>query len=190
MIALCLALVLDVSASVSLEAFELQRDATAAALETPDVARAARDGLSVSVVMFGSYARRVVEPGRDPLAVAASLRQAGRMGGGATNVAAGIQAGLDAVLSQDCERRVVDVSGDGQHNSGPQDEVAEAVAAAVAAEVQINALPIVTPAEPGVAEWFREHVAEPTSGFVLPATWADFTRAIRRKIASEVASAR
>ena len=188
MIALCLALVLDVSGSISPAHYELQRDATAAALETQDVARAARDGLSVSVVYFGTTARVVVPPGRDPRAVAAALRRIPHTPGGQTDVAAGIQAGLDVVLAQDCERRVVDVSGDGAHNSGPLSEVRDAVEAAAAADVQINALPIVTLSEPNVAAWFEEHVTNPTQGFTMPAGWLDFTVAIRRKIASEVAS--
>jgi Ca-activated chloride channel homolog len=190
MIALCLALVLDVSRSVSDPHYELQRDATAAALETPDVVRAARDGLSTVVVMFETDARIVVPPGRDPRAVAAALRLVARPASGWTNVAAGIQTALDVLLAQDCERRVIDVSGDGSHNSGPVEQVRDAVEAASAADVQINALPIVTAGEPNISAWFEENVAGPTGGFVMPAGWIDFARAIRRKIASEVANAR
>lgn len=190
MIALCLALVLDVSGSISPAHYELQRDATAAALETPDVARAALDGLSVSVVMFGSYARVVVPPALDPRYVARTLRLTEQPISGATNVAAGLQAGMDVLLAQDCERRVLDVSGDGSHNSGPVSEVRGSVQQAAAADVQINALPIVTQAEPNVAAWFEREVTEPTGGFVMAAGWLDFTRAIRAKIASEVADAR
>jgi Ca-activated chloride channel homolog len=187
MIALCLALVLDVSGSISAQHYDLQRDATAAALETPDVVRAARDGISVTAIMFGSVARVVVPPGRAPAAVAAALRAVPRPMDGATNIAAGIQTALDVLLAQDCERRVIDVSGDGSHNSGPIEQVRDAVEAASAADVQINALPIVTMAEPNVAAWFEEHITQPTGGFTMAAGWLDFTRAIRRKISAEVA---
>jgi Ca-activated chloride channel family protein len=188
MIALCLALVLDVSGSITPENYVLQRDATAAALETPDVARAARDGMTVSVIYFETDATVVVAPQRNPVQAASALRAIERPSGMFTSVAAGIQAALDVVLAQDCERRVIDVSGDGKHNSGPLAEVTAQVERAADAEVQINALPIITRPEDNLAEWFDEHVARPTGGFVLAASWGEFTRAIRRKIASEVAS--
>lgn len=72
--------------------------------------------------------------------------------------------------------------------AGEAGDLAGAVAAAVAAGVEINALPILTPMEPGIADWFREHVAGPAGGFVIEATPEAFGRAIRAKLALEVAA--
>lgn len=186
--AVCLALALDVSGSVSPDHWRLQRDATADALEQPAVMRAARDGLTSLVVMFGQRAVIVVPPQLDPRATAEALRQVQPGESGSTNVAAAIVTATRALLALDCERRVLDISGDGRHNAGPMDALHSAVADAVAAGVEINALPIVTAQEPDVAEWFAEHVTEPAGGFIVSADWQGFTRAIVRKISLEISA--
>lgn len=186
--AVCLALALDVSGSVSPENFRLQRDATADALEQPAVLRAARDGLHSLVIMFGNRAFVVVPPQHDPRATASALRQVQPGESGSTNVAGAIRVASRALLAMDCERRVIDVSGDGRHNAGPMQELHDAVADAIAAGVEINALPIITSHEPDIAEWFAEHVTGPAGGFVVAADWGGFARAIVRKISMEVAS--
>jgi hypothetical protein len=138
--------------------------------------------------MFGNRAHIVVPPQQDPRATAAALRQVQPGESGSTNVAAAIAISTRALLALDCERRVIDVSGDGAHNSGGMHELHTAVADAVAAGVEINALPIVTAQEPGVAEWFAEHVTGPSGGFIVAADWTGFARAIVRKISMEVAA--
>lgn len=184
----CLALAIDVSGSVSDAHFVLQRDATAEALEQPVVRRAMRDGLSVAVLLFGERARVVVPPAASPDAAAAALRGVERSFGGGTNIAAAVRLGVEVLAAQPCEARVLDVSGDGRHNTGPLDELAQAVGAAAEAGVQINVLPVVTRAEPDIAEWMTDHLARPTGGFVVAAEWGGFARAIRHKLAAEVAA--
>lgn len=184
--ALCLALVMDVSGSVNAFNWSLQRDATAAALEQPAVQRAARDGLTVTVVTFATGASVVVPPS-PPHYAAAMLREAQRdADAGWTNVTAGIRVGTDALLAQDCERRVLDISGDGEQNI-PGDVRAE-VARAVEAGVEINALPIAPSPEAGLVAWFRETITDPAGGFVIVADEVGFARAIARKISMEVAA--
>lgn len=186
--AVCLALAIDVSGSISTPHYALQRDATAAALEQPAVARAARDGLPVAVVMFGSRAAIVVPP-VEPRAAATALRAVERPDlGPATNVADAIALSVRTLLPLPCERRVVDVSGDGSHNASSIAALHEAVALAAAHDVQINTLPIVTLQEPNIAAWFEAEVARPTGGFSMPAGWVDFSRAVRAKLAAEVAA--
>ena len=189
MIAICLALVIDISWSVSPENYRLQTEATAAALETPQVAHAAELGLSTAVIFFADDATVVVPPTRDPRAAAAALRATERPGGASTNVADGVRLGVETVLQQDCGRRVVDVSGDGPDNTGPLRRVTEVAQAAANAEVFINALPIILDGQNqgDLETWYRENLTDPTGGFTLPATWESFPAAIRRKIASEIA---
>lgn len=187
-------LLVDVSGSVSDADFALQRDATAAAIESPAVIAAARRGVALSALMWGAGQHhvmpwRLLRGGADARAAAQDLRAASRPERGMTDMASAIRAGLAEFRHAPCPqgRRVIDISGDGQH-SGSMATLAGAVAEAAVVGVQINALPIVTPMEPDVAEWFREHVAAPTGGFVMPADWRGFGRAIRAKLATEVSS--
>lgn len=189
--ALALALLLDVSGSVGAADYELQRDATSGAMTSQAVIHAARDGLHATAIMWGSgqhvVAYGMLRTAGHAAAFAATLSNADRPEAGMTDVAGAIRAGARAVLAQDCERRVLDISGDGSH-SGDPDDVADAVREAVEAGVEINVLPIITEHEPKIAEWYRENVAEPAGGFVMPATWEGFARAIRAKLAMEIAA--
>lgn len=186
--AVCLILALDVSGSVSAEHYDLQRDATAAALESEAVLHAARAGLHVAAIMWGSDAHVVVDWQTDPRQAAARLRTVARPESGQTDMVGGMRRAVEMLAARDCERRVLDVSGDGRHNASPTRDVAEVVAEAVAAGVEINALPILTTSEPDLAEWFKEHVTGPAGGFVIQADWAGFGRAIKAKLALEVAA--
>ncbi|MDP3417871.1 DUF1194 domain-containing protein [Falsiroseomonas sp.] len=191
---IALVLALDVSGSVTTETYALQRDGTAAALESPAVARSAAHGLALSVVMWGSGQHnvlpwRVLTSAADAQAAAADLRRVQRPEAGMTNVAAALRAGIDEFRAQPCTpvRRIIDISGDGRH-SGAVDEVAGAVADARAYGIEVNALPVVTDQEPGVADWYRQHVTGPAGGFTIPADWAGFSLAIRAKLAMEIAA--
>jgi Ca-activated chloride channel family protein len=186
--ALCLALVLDASQSVDADEWRLQVSATAEAIRQPAVARAAQDGLVLTAVVFASEAVVAVPPTADHRAFAAALEGAGRAPGIWTNVAAAVSLATEMLLGQECERRVMDVSGDGEHNYGPS-AVSEAVETAQAADIVINVLPIVDAEDRrDVTAWFRDNLAAPTGGFTIPAEWSGFARAIRAKLAMEVAS--
>lgn len=186
--AVALLLAMDVSGSVSEPHFRLQRDATAAALTSPPVLRAAEHGLHSGVMLWGTRQHLVVPFGPDPRAVASALAAVQRPEAGGTDMAGAIAAGTRALLAEACERRVLDVSGDGRHNASPTADLEAAVAAAAAAGIEINALPIVTADEPEIGAWFREHVTGPAGGFVIEATPEGFARAIRAKLALEVAA--
>lgn len=189
-----LVLLLDVSGSVSAEHFDLQRDGTADALESPAVLHAARGGLAVSILMWGTDQHhilpwRILHGPADARAAAQALRDAARPESGQTDMAAAIRAGLAEFRHAPCgaTQRVIDISGDGPH-SGLSFTLDGAVAEAAAAGVRINALPIETQREPDIADWFRSHVDGPTGGFVIAADWPGFARAIRAKLIAEVAS--
>ena len=185
--AIALLLAIDVSGSISGESYALQRDATAAALRSPPVMRAAEDGLRTAVMMWGTGQHLVVPFDDRPAATAARLEAVARPEHGQTDVAMAIREGVALLAAEPCERRILDISGDGAANAGPPSDLVEAVAGAVAAGVEVNALPIVTALDPGVADWYREHVTGPAGGFAIEATPEGFARAIRAKLALEIA---
>ena len=85
-------------------------------------------------------------------------------------------------------RRVIDISGDGPNNHGRL--VTLARDEAVAAGITINGLPIVNdrPPMPDLDLYYRDCVIGGRSAFMVVAdTFADFARAIRRKLILEIA---
>ncbi len=186
--AVALLLAMDVSGSVSAQHYAMQRDATAEALRSPPVLRAARDGLRTAAMMWGSQQHLAVAFSDDPIVTADRLTAVARPEAGSTDVAGAIRAATLALLAEPCERRVLDLSGDGPHNAGPVEDLDEAVAEAVAAGIEINALPIVTSLEPGVGDWYRARITGPAGGFVIEAAPESFARAIRAKLAMEITS--
>lgn len=191
--AVALVLLMDVSGSVSAPHYDLQRDATAAALRDPRVVQAVLGNapMALTVIEFGS-AQHVVLPWHMIRADADLARAAGAMAGatrresGATHVGDALAAALHALDEAPCaaERAVIDVSGDGASNGGIP--LAGPVAEAAERGVVINALPIVTEAEPDIAAWFRTHAITP-GGRVFAATWDGFAHAIRAKLVVDVA---
>jgi hypothetical protein len=192
--ALALVLLMDVSGSVSLAHYDLQRQATAAALREAPVIRAAAAQLplAIAVAEFGTVPRVIVPwhvlSGAEDLGrVADAIGAAPPGGGGGTHVGDALvlaEALLDAVPCA-AEREVIDISGDGASNGGA--DPAPVVARLAARGTVVNGLPIVTEAEPDVAEWYRAHLITP-GGRVFPAgSWADFARAIRAKLVQDIA---
>lgn len=193
--AVALLLLVDVSGSVSPENHRLQREGIAAALRAPATARVvAHDApIAVSLVEWDS-AQAVVLPWRvlaDEAALldaAAAVEAAPRAGGyGATHLGDAVGFAVAHLSEAPCaaERLVLDVSGDGPSNGGRATSGARAQAEA--AGITINGLPIVTPAEPELAAYYRAEVAT-ADGFVIVADgFADVARAMRRKILFEVA---
>jgi hypothetical protein len=96
--------------------------------------------------------------------------------------------GRGGAPSRRADRRDDALSGDGPNN-GPvstpiaRDEV-------VARGIRINGLPIVTPAEPDLADWYRANVVGGAGAFLETANgFEDFARAMRRKFQLEIAGA-
>jgi Mg-chelatase subunit ChlD len=184
----------DVSGSVNAERFELQRAGIAAIFDDAAIAPILGDGLAV-LLMEWSDGHAVVVPWtilRDPAAARAlahRVRSAPRPPGYSTELSLALLAAADLLAACPCQAasRVIDVSGDGPNN-GPistplaRDEV-------VARGIRINGLPIVTPAEPDLAEWYRANVIGGDGAFLEVANgFEDFARAMRRKFLLEVAA--
>ena len=187
----------DVSLSVDTGRYELQRDGTAAAIASPDFARAATIGpngaIAVTVMEFSDPDRQIpvvtwtrVASVADARALADTVRHVHRSSSGLTGIA-------NALLTADelfdespwpAVRRVVDVSGDGMSNIGPPiDEVRDKL---VADGITINGLPILTE-EPWLETYYTLYLIGGPGAFVIVAKDLDsFADAMRRKLVAEV----
>jgi hypothetical protein len=197
-----LVLAVDVSGSVNEARFTLQREGIVAALDSAAfaaiVAGGSRGTIEIAVVEWAEE-QAVILPwtvvrGREDLAaVARRLREADRAwvhtktdpGGGIAGAAA-LFGGAPLLA----DRKVIDVSGDGQQNAG---EVPTSVARdiAIAQEIAINGLAITSGEEPHVDEWYRANVVGGVGSFVVVADGFEaFAEAFQRKVMLEVAGPR
>ena len=196
---LALVIAVDVSSSVDDERFHLQREGIAAGLQSPDVLAAVTAGphrtIEIAIVEWSEQQTvlvdwTVIHGASDLRAVADTLRDRGRpQVGWRTDVAGGIGKAIALFDSAPlvAERSVIDVSGDGEQNSG---NIAAAAARddAVAREITINGLPITSGDEPHVDHWYKDHVVGGAGAFMVVANGHDqFSDAMRMKLATEVA---
>ncbi|MCU0945143.1 MAG: DUF1194 domain-containing protein [Rubritepida sp.] len=189
--AVALVLLMDASASILHNEWTLQRDATAAAFRDPQVLAALeRDGgVAVTAIAFSDAVTTIVpwrhlRDGADAARFADELAAAPRGAAGGTDIGAALFAGMAALAEAPCtaEQEVMDLATDGEAHEAP---VHQARAYAEAQGVRINALGV---GAPEAAEWLRTHAITP-GGFALGAdSWADFPRAIRRKLTMELAA--
>lgn len=202
------ALVLAVDISLSMDRGEqlLQRQGYVEALVHPDVLGAIRRGfvqrIAVAYVEWGSTTDvhlvlpwTLIEDRASAEAVAARLadRPIHRSRSTAISAAIDFSVALFDRLEAEALRRVIDVSGDGPNNEGRP--VLDARAAALAAGIVINGLPIMV-REMGFSPWsiphldayYAECVIGGPASFVLPVRdTADLGEAIRRKLVLEIA---
>lgn len=197
-VAVELVLALDASASVDRQEFALQVEGLAQAFRDPEVQRAVEDlkplGAAIAVVQWGAPGEtRVVLPfthlenGRDAKAFGFRMGLIHRwMWASATSIATGISdsAALIEGNEFDGQRRVIDVSGDGEDNGGADLEAARQ--AAHAKGIVINGLPIMADV-PDLDRYYRERVIIGVDCFVEPARdFEDYVRAIRVKLLKEL----
>jgi len=207
-----LILAADVSISVDNQEFRLQRDGYAAAITSPSVLEAIRSGPGHAIVVSfiewsGPSAQRVVadwtviRDGEMATVFANTLRTAPRSFADATAIGSAIDFAMRqfARSGVESDRRIIDVSGDGDSNSGRPVEYARDDA--VKAKVTINGLAIVNehPApgfighlQPvgGIGHYYRTRVVGGPGSFVLQIDSFDsFADAITRKLVAEIASA-
>jgi Protein of unknown function (DUF1194) len=198
-----LVLAVDTSASVDHDRFELQRDGYAAAFRTPEVQAAIAHGRASGVAVcmthwMGRHDNFIVHPWTRLSdaqscttfadAVAAVRR---RFDDGETSIAGAIRFASD--LHDTCPftgekglapRRVIDISGDGEHNQGAFPNAERD--AAVARGITINGLPILA-LDRGLDRHYRHFVIGGTGAFLIAAaTYDDFALAIRRKLVREI----
>ncbi|HEY3918890.1 MAG TPA: DUF1194 domain-containing protein [Stellaceae bacterium] len=192
-VATAIVFAVDVSGSVNAERYVLQRAGIAGIFADADIEHLLDGGLAVTLMEW-SDEHSVVVPWtilrtpRDAHALAARINAASRVPGYSTALSLALYAAANLLDACPCEaaRRIIDVSGDGENN-GPvstylaRDEI-------VARNIRVNGLPIVTPAEPDLATWYKANVVGGNGGFLEVANgFEDFARAMRRKFLLEVA---
>jgi Ca-activated chloride channel family protein len=191
---IALALTVDVSGSITKREYRLQMDGLAAALRERMVADAlvASEAALMLVQWSGASQQEVsinwqrmlsLEDVRAFAMQAESTPRAWyQFGTGIGNALMFTSAQFGEV--EDCERSVIDVSGDGHSNEGPDPlEISQALAWQ---GFQINGLAIEA-SEFGLTEYFKHNVVAGEAAFVFKAeTYADYPRTIWRKLLSEL----
>ena len=193
---IALVLAVDVSDSVSTERYVLQHDGIARAFETPrliDAIAASPGGIEALVLEWSDPDKIAVTVDWTRIAnrtsaagFAAAVRASERTSHGLTAIGAALLAAGAAFqhAPEPAAHKVIDVSGDGMANFGPQP--AEARDLLVAQGITINGLAILTE-EPWLADYYRDNVIGGPAGFCLVAETMDsFAEAILRKLVQEV----
>lgn len=187
----CLFLLLDASGSVDAQEHKLQREATAAALTSPEfLARVEYEGgIAVAVAEFSMGVTpladwTLVRTPVEAAVLAEILLAVPRKEDHSTSTGeAVLHAVAEMKRAPGCERQVIDVSSDGRVNAGALLE--NAVAVARANGVMVNALVIEEPTEPDLLDYYRDAV----NGFALPATWETYAQSLKMKMTLEIANA-
>lgn len=201
-----LALMVDVSRSMTTSEIEIQRRGYAEAIRSPEVMAAVRSGLlgqiAITYVEWAGAGRsrtivpwQVITSPAEAEAVAAVLDEPFALGMRRTSISFAIESAARSIEQNSFAglRRVIDISGDGPNNAGIP--VLEARAKALAAGLTINGLPLLT--QDGLYErwnisdlagYYRDCVIGGPGAFVIPVTtWAEFEAAVRRKLVLEIA---
>lgn len=203
-----LVLAVDVSGSVDPAEARLQREGYLRALNDPGVIKAIEGAplgrIAVTYVEWagvGHYKTvvdwRIIDGAATARAFTDALRQVPIETAHRTSISDAILYSLPRFDTNNYEgtRRIIDISGDGANNYGKI--VSDARDIAVAAGVTINGLPILSdpnnslyPTTPDLDLYFRDCViGGPGAFYVVANGFADFARAVRRKLILEIASA-
>lgn len=178
--------------------FELQISGLASAFRDPAVLEAIRNleplGVAIGVTQWGGPGEsRIVVP----FAHIRSTREAKAFGyrvglgsrtfyAASTSITGAIEDGIALLDSNGFagQRRIIDISGDGQDNGGG--DLAAARQLAQAARITVNGLAIESE-EAGLTAYYRENVISGADSFVVTAKdFADYARAIREKLIREL----
>ncbi|HEX9325272.1 MAG TPA: DUF1194 domain-containing protein [Reyranella sp.] len=207
---LLLVLAADVSRSVTEPKFKLQREGAAAAFTHPQVVAAMTSGKNRRIaVCFVEWATAgmqavvvdwtVIGDGVAARNFGDRLVEAPRSFAGSTSISDAIDFSVKQLARApfNSERRVIDISGDGNNNSGRS--VTDARDEALANGITINALVILTP----LAESFRPEHTNPPGGLekyfqdsviggpgaftVVAESHESFGRALTKKLIQEIA---
>jgi hypothetical protein len=199
-----LVLAVDVSRSMDIEEFELQRAGYVAALRHPDFVRAVQAGMNgrIAITYFEWAAAprleshinwTVIDGSASANAFADELEGRPFQGFRGTSISGAIYFGTDLFDKNSIEgyRRVIDVSGDGPNNIGMP--VLGARNAALAKGIVINGLPILVRPSGTLARldtYYADCVIGGPGSFMLPIRDpSEFATAIRRKLILEVSGA-
>jgi hypothetical protein len=183
----------DVSGSVDTERYEVQRAGIASVFVNPGIAAMLQGGLAVTLMEWAddhvvAVPWTILREPADAAAFAARIRSAPRAPGYSTALSLALLAAADLLDACGCaaQHRIIDVSGDGPNNGPMSTNIARDDV--LARGIRINGLPIVTPAEPDLAQWYAANVVGGDGAFVEVAKgYEDFARAMQRKFLQEVA---
>lgn len=199
-----LSLVIDTSGSVNATEYTLQYQGYVDAFNSAAVQSAiagTTNGIAVNVLQFNTSASTQIgwthltnatDAGNFATAIAALFTTNVTTGGGATDIAEGIDLGVTEILNNSFEgdRLVIDVSGDGQQNQ-THDGLSGTAAVqaqrniAEGAGITINGLPILNDV-PTLDTYYTNNVIT-TDGFVLAAdSFEDFRAAVETKVLAEI----
>jgi uncharacterized protein DUF1194 len=208
---LLLVLAMDVSRSMDQAKFLLQRQGYAAAISNPQVLNAIQSGphqkIAVSFIDWsGPFEQKLVINWTiiDGFAAASRfgdlISQARRSFYNSTSIGAAINFATAQLARApfEAERRVIDVSGDGTNNAGPDVHVFRDQA--VAKGILINGLVILTDIESapnprhtnpagGIEKYYRDNVIGGAGSFVMTAEdYSSFGRSMVKKLIAEIAA--
>ncbi|MBS0519028.1 MAG: DUF1194 domain-containing protein [Proteobacteria bacterium] len=204
---LALALAIDISGSIDPEEAHLQRQGYVMAFRDPAIARAILGGPNgrIAVAYFewsDSWMQKLLIDWTLLDSEAAIAAFADRLEAEPVSIARRTSisgaihyaVGLFARLPYDPDRKVLDISGDGSNNDGGL--VTDTRTEALKVRIGINGLPIMNdrpnpfgfPAEADLDEYYLHCVTGGPRSFVEVAkNFADFPRAVRKKLLQEVA---
>jgi Protein of unknown function (DUF1194) len=193
-----LVLALDCSASIDSKEFKLQIEGIARAFRDPEVLEAVDNlkpfGVAIAVTQWGAAGETrevvpftLIENGRDAKAFGFRVSLIRRwIRASETSIAAGIGDGLKLIDGNQFEgqRKVIDVSGDGENNSLLNLDDARALAKA--SGITVNGLPI-SAEDKTLADYYEKNVISGADSFIEPANgFEDFARAIKEKLLREL----
>ncbi len=202
-----LVLAMDASGSISNSEYILQLEGTAAAFRDPAIQAAITSGpfgqIAVSVMLWSDAAFPKINSGwfvldstRSAEAFAGLVETFQLSEDRTVNIGGG--PGVHEAISMldtnphHGSRRVIDVSGDGietEFSFSRGIMVRDAKLIAQAGGITINGLPILSENFPALDEYFRDEVITGAGSFVEKANgFADFRRAIRKKLLREIQS--
>jgi hypothetical protein len=207
-----LVLAADVSRSVTESKFKLQREGAAAAITHPDVLKAITSGphrrIAVCFVEWATVGQQgvvidwtMIDGEAAARSLGGRLVEAPRSFVGSTSISSAIDFSVRQLERAPftAERQVIDISGDGNNNSGRP--VTDARDEALAKDITVNALVILTPIDQsfrpehtnppgGLEKYFKDHVIGGPGAFTVAAEGHEaFGRALTKKLIQEVASA-
>lgn len=189
-----LALTVDVSGSINEREYRLQMDGLATALKDPAVADAlVASEAALLLVQWSGASRQEVSVDWQRMLTQADVKDFADKVGRTTREWDVFSTGMGNALLftsaqfgpvQDCEKKVIDVSGDGYSNEGPEpSKISQALALQ---GFQINGIAI-EGGEFELTEYYKYNVIGGAASFVLKAeTYADYPRTIWRKLLSEL----
>ncbi|MDX1540969.1 MAG: DUF1194 domain-containing protein [Geminicoccaceae bacterium] len=191
-----LVLAIDISGSVDVDEFVLQRSGYAAALLDPEVVAAIEalpGGLALSALIWSGRRQQAVvidwqqiESAADAARAAAEMARIDRSLLGETALGEALAFALRQLERSPFEarRRTIDVSGDGKTNTGPEPDRLRDLA--ILQDITINALAVIDEQDDLVGYYERHLIGGPGAFVMSVDDFADFAAAIREKLLLEI----